>query len=200
LSEDPRIAPDRGGADSLFQAGHATAPWSLFVADKLAQVRVTGARQSSPSGAVRVALLDSQFTVAWSGSGRGDFWIGGRPIDLRAAARRGDVVQARFRLAQPPAGTVRAGVRCAPTSQAAETGCGAPGGAMLDVTQALTSARGGSATLSVPLACFLDRGADLASVAAAFALRTEGELAVSFSDIRLAHAAVRQCPRGTKLK
>jgi len=194
LSEAAQIAAGRGDADSLFQAAHATAPWSLFVADNLAQVRVTGAQQVSPSGAVRVALLDSRLTVTWSGSGRGDFWIGGRPIDLRDAAHRGDVVQARFRFEQPPAGTVHIGVRCSPTSQAAETGCGIAGGAMLDATPQLTSARRGEwAMLSVPLACFADRAAGLSSVAAPFALRTEAAFAVSFSDIRLAHAAARQC-------
>jgi beta-glucosidase len=199
LSENPQIPPGRGDAGSLFQSAHATAPWSLFVDDKLAQVRVTSARQASPDGAVRVALEDSQLAVMWSGTGRGDFWIGGRPIDLRAAARRGDVVQARFRIEQPPAGTVRVGVRCSPTSQAAETGCGSVGGAMLDATQALTSARGGEwATLSVPLACFADRATGLSSVAAPFALRTEGVLAISFSEVRLAHAAVRQCHLGLK--
>jgi beta-glucosidase len=199
LAEDPQIPSDRGDADSFFQSSHATAPWSLFVADKVAQVRVTGAQQVSPSGAVSVALLDSQLTVAWSGGGRGDFWIGGRPIDLRAAARRGDVVEARLRIEQPPQGTVRVGVRCSPTSQAAETGCGVVGGAMLDATQALTSVpRGGWATLSVPLACFAERADALASVAAPFALRTEGKLAVSFTDVRLAHTTLRQCRLGIK--
>jgi beta-glucosidase len=194
LSEDPQIAPDRGDADSLFQSAHTTAPWSVFVADNLVQVRVTSAQQASPSGAVRVALLDSHLTVTWRGSGPGDFWIGGRPMDLRAAARRGDVVQARFRIEQPATGIVRVGVRCSPTSQAAETGCGMAGGAMLDATRALAAARRGDwRTLSVPLVCFADRAPGLSSVAAPFALRTEGELAVSFSDIRLAHSAVRQC-------
>jgi beta-glucosidase len=193
LPEDPQIPPDRGDADSLFHAAHVTAPWSLFVADKLAQVRVTANQQVSPSGTVRVALATG-LTVAWSGSGPGDFWIGGRPVDLRAAARHGDVVQARFRIEQPPAGSVRVGVRCSPTSQAAETGCGMGGGAMLDATQALTSARrGGWATLSVPLVCFADRAAGLSSVAAPFALRTEGKLALIFTDVHLVHAAVQQC-------
>jgi beta-glucosidase len=194
LPEDPQIPPDRGDADSLFQSGHATAPWSLFVADQLAQVRVTSTQQVSPNGAVRVALNGSQLTVVWSGAGRGAFWIGGRPINLRAAARRGDAVQARFRVELPPGGTVHVGVRCAATSQAAETGCGVAGGAMLDATRALTSARGdGWATMSVPLACFADRAAGLSSVAAPFTLRADGALAISFSEIRLVHAAVRQC-------
>jgi hypothetical protein len=47
------------------------------------------------------------------------------------------------------------------------------------------------------LVCFADR-AGLSSVAAPFALRTEGELAVSFTDIRLAHTAVRQCQLGVE--
>jgi beta-glucosidase len=200
LSEDPQIPPDRGDADSLFQSGHATAPWSLFVADSLAQVRVTSAEQASPTGALRVALSESQLTAAWSSRGQADFWIGGRPIDLRAAALRGDVVQARFRVDKPPAGTVRVGVRCSATSQAAETGCGMAGGAMLDATQALSSAsRGAWATLSVPLVCFA-RAPGLSIVAAPFALRTEGELAINFTDIRLAHADVQQCRLGVQAK
>jgi len=193
FSEDPRIPPDRGDAASLFQSAHATAPWSLFVADPLAQVRATGPEQVSPGGVVRLTMLNAHLTVGWSGRGRGDFWIGGRPVDLRAAARRGDVVQARFRLEQLPAGTVRVGVRCSGTSQAAETGCGVSGGAMLDATSALASApRGQWATLSIPLSCFAD-DAGLSSVAAPFAVRSETELAISFSDIRLAHAAAREC-------
>lgn len=200
LAEDPQIPPDRGDADSLFQSAHATAPWSLFVADQLAQVRVTGAQQVSPDGAVRVVLRDSQLTLAWSGEGSGEFWIGGRPIDLRAAAHRGDVVRARFRIAQPPAGTVHVGVRCSATSQAEETGCGVAGGAMLDATQAFSSApRGEWATLIVPLACFAG-DAGLSSVAAPFALRTGEELSISFSDIRVAHAALRQCRLGVESK
>jgi beta-glucosidase len=198
LSEDPRVPPDRGDADSLFQSAHVTAPWSLFVADALAQVRVTGAQQLSPNGAVRLALRDSQLAVGWSGGGRGDFWIGGRPLDLRAAARRGDVVRARFRIERAPATPVRVGVRCSATSQAAETGCGVAGGAMLDATQAFNSASPGAwATLTVPLVCFAD-APGLASVAAPFALRADGGLAISFSDIRVVHAAVRDCRLGVE--
>ena len=201
LSENPEIPADRGGRDSLFQAGHPTAPWSLFVADKLAQVRATGGEQASPGGAVRAAVRDSLITVSWSGAGRGDFWIGGRPIDLRAAALRGDAVQARFRIDRPPSGSVGLGVRCGATSQAADTGCGLAGGAMLDATQALSSARAGVwATLTLPLVCFSDRAAELSTVAAPFARRTERELAITFADVRLVHAGIGQCGPGVRAK
>ncbi|HET9389669.1 MAG TPA: glycoside hydrolase family 3 N-terminal domain-containing protein [Steroidobacteraceae bacterium] len=200
LSEDPRPAPDRGDADSLFQAAHVTAPWSLFVSDALAQVRVTDASQQSPSGAVSAALEGPELTVAWSGAGRGDFWIGGRPIDLRAAAHRGDVIEARVRVEQPPAGIVEAGVRCAGTSQAPETGCGLPGGAVLDVTRALESVPPGTwGTLRIPLECFAQGSADLSSVAAPLLLRTAGALKVSFTDVRFAAARRSGCePRSAK--
>ena len=194
LSEDPHIAPDRGDPASLFQAAHVTAPWSLFVSDALAQVRLTGAQQDSPGGAVRVDLGDGALRVTWSGKTRGDFWIGGRPVDLQNAARRGDVVQARFRIEQPPAGVVRGGLRCSSSSQAAETGCGTADGATLDLTDVLSSVAPGSwATLSMPLACFTGRGADLSSVAGPFALHTDTALAISFSAIRLVSASIRQC-------
>jgi len=201
LSENPQIPADRGNRDSLFQAGHPTAPWSLFVADKLAQVRATGGEQGSPGGAVRVAVRDSLLTVAWSGASRGDFWIGGRPVDLRTAALRGDAVQARFRIDRPPSGTVKLGVRCGATSQAADTGCALAAGALLDATQALSSVRGGKwATLSLPLVCFSDRGAELTSVAAPFAIRSESELGISFATIRLVRAGIGQCGAGVQVK
>jgi beta-glucosidase len=194
LPENPRLAPDRGGRDSLFQAAHVTAPWSLFVSDKLAPVRVTGTQQASPGSAVTVALDGPLLKVVWSGGARGDLWIAGRPIDLRVAARRGDVIEARFRIERPAAGLVRAGLRCGASSQAPDTGCGVAGGAMLDATHLITSAAPGAwATLSIPLACFADRAANLSSVAAPFALRTDGQLAITFSDIRLARTKTQHC-------
>jgi hypothetical protein len=76
-----------------------------------------------------------------------------------------------------------------------------PGGAMLDVTQALSSAKGGGwTTLSVPLTCFRDRAAELSSVAAPFALQSESELAIVFTEVRLVRAGVTQCRVGSSSK
>ncbi len=194
LSEDPRAGTDRGGPDSLFQAGHVTAPWSLFVSDALAQVRITDAAQLSPGGVVRAAIVGSQLQVTWSGAAKGEFWIGGRPIDLRDAVRRGDAIEVRVRIDQAPTGVIYAGVRCAPTSQARETGCGIAGGAVLDVTRALEQLPPGTwGTLHIPLNCFADSAADLSSVAAPFAMRTDAALSVSFKDIHLDRSVDRHC-------
>ncbi|HYM42430.1 MAG TPA: glycoside hydrolase family 3 N-terminal domain-containing protein [Steroidobacteraceae bacterium] len=200
LSEDPQLAADRGGADTLFQSGHVTAPWSAFVADELATVRLTGASQASPRGALTVALAGADLNVHWSGSGPGVFWIGGRPIDLRAAAGAGDVIEARVRVEAIAAERVVAGLRCASGSQAAESGCGGHGAGTLDVTQLLRSiAPGTTATLSLPLACFRRAGEALASVAGPFEMRATGSLSLTLTDIRFVPAHDRRCDPGVAM-
>ena len=194
LPEEPRIAPDRGDPDSFFQSGHVTAPWSVFVSDELATVRLTGASQASPLGSVTAALDGEQLALRWAAdSGRGIFWIGGRPLDLRAAAAAGNVIEARLRLSAAATARVDAGVRCAPNSQADENNCGRRGGAMVDITALLHKLpRGSPATLSLPLGCFA-RLPRLASVAGPLELRTAGSLALSLTDVRLARVHHPAC-------
>ena len=194
LSEDPRLAPDRGGRDTLFRSGHVTAPWSAFVADDLATVRMTGKTQASPLGAVDLALQGTELQLRWAGTREGVFWIGGRPIDLRPALSAGTVIEARLRLESAPAGRVHAGPRCASSSQAAESGCRAHGAGMLDITQLLNSvAPGSTATLSIPLACFAQAGQALASVAGPLELSTHGSLTLGLTDVRFAAGPDRRC-------
>ncbi len=50
LSEDPQIPADRRATGTLFHAGHVTAPWSIYVGDTLADVRLTMKHQRSPRG------------------------------------------------------------------------------------------------------------------------------------------------------
>jgi beta-glucosidase len=185
LPEEPQLASDRGDADSLFQSGHVTAPWSAFVADQLASVRMTGASQSSPRGALTLELHDAKLTARWAGTGPGVFWIGGRPLDLRAAAAAGETIEAHLSIASPPGGRVQLGLRCASGSQADEDGCGAHDGGMLDITALIDHLKPESTgTLTVPLACFEREARELVSVAGPFELRTAGQLELSFSDIR----------------
>src|SRR5215472_11337223 len=199
LSEDPRLAPDRGDADSLFQSGHVTAPWSVFIADELESVRMTGTAQPSPRGAVTATLDGSRLELRWRGNGRGDFWIGGRPADLRAAAAAGNVIETRLRIDELPSAHVEAGVRCSASSQAAENGCGRRGGALVDVSRLLgTLTPGATVTLSLPLACFV-RAPGLASVAGSFELRTVGRLALSLTDVRFARVRQLKCRTGIEV-
>ena len=56
LSEDPRIPLQLLTRDTLFHAGHVTAPWSIYLNDATAGVRLTTATQSSPGAALTVQL------------------------------------------------------------------------------------------------------------------------------------------------
>ncbi|MBV8742716.1 MAG: glycoside hydrolase family 3 C-terminal domain-containing protein [Sinobacteraceae bacterium] len=194
LPEEAHLPADLDVPGGLFHAGHPTAPWSMFVADALAQVRVTTQHQDSPQQAVHVTLGNGPAQVVWSAATRGDFWIGGRPVDLRGAARRHEVIRARLRSERPVAGTVQVGLRCAQSSQAADSGCGIAGGAMLDITSTIRSLQPGHwVTVSLPLACFAQRSADLSDVAAPFALSATGEAAITISDVRMARGPLQGC-------
>jgi beta-glucosidase len=185
LPEDAKLAADRGGADTLFQSGHPTAPWSIFLADDLATVRMTDTQQLSPLGAMNLALAHGELAIRWTGSGRGIFWIGGRPVDLGPAAVEGQVLQVRLRVDVPPSHPVHAGLRCAQGSQAAENGCGR-GAGMLDITSLLQGmAPGTPTTLSIPLGCFAG-GRGLLSVAGPLEITTDGALGLTLSDVRFA--------------
>src|SRR5579883_1780223 len=185
LSEDPLLPPDRGGPDTLYQSAHVTAPWSIFVEDSLAQVRMTLPHLRSPNGAVTVEQRGEAVRVSWSGSGAGTVWIGGRPRDLTDAARSGAALSVRLRVERAPAGHVRIGLRCAATSQSSATRCGTAD-AMLDFTHQLLRAPAGAwRTVVIPLRCFAPSGAGLSQVEGAFTVEAEGRFAVSFSDVRL---------------
>jgi beta-glucosidase len=182
LAEEPRI-PARfdAPAGSLFFAGHATAPWSLFVADGDAEVHVTTARQASPHGAVAVTLGREGASVSWNGSRDGTLRISGRAADFRVPSREGDTLRVRYRVDRAARSPVAVGMRCT------EASCGRAGGAMLDVSRAF----GGKSigvwrTLRIPVSCLRAAGAELGSVEVPFALETAGPLSVTIQEVSLA--------------
>jgi beta-glucosidase len=195
LSEDARIPPRwRPRLDSLFAAAHATAPWSLFVADGDAQVHVTLAHQSSPHDVVSADIVPEGIQVTWGGKRDGLFEISGRAQDLRRAAASGGSLDFRYRLDAASEQDVRLALFCA------EARCGTVHGVAVDLTPALRAAPAGAEwhTLSVPLSCFAAGGADVTAVEMPFAIGTAGRLKLTISDVRLetgAGRAARACPR-----
>jgi beta-glucosidase len=173
-------APD----GSLFHAGHATAPWSLFVADGDAEVHVTTQRQASPQGVVSLTLDADGATAAWNGSDAGAVRISGRAQNLVEPARRGLALDIRYKVNQAPTRTVKLGVRCASPL------CKTPFGALLDVTSVFKGAAVGTwNTLSLPLSCLQQAGADLSAVEAPFVLTSAGRLNLTLAEVRLRMAA-----------
>jgi beta-glucosidase len=201
LPEDSAVPSVLRQRDTLFHAGHVTAPWSLYVNDPVAGIRLTTATQPSPGGAVTVQLDPPVVRTTWSGLSPGVFTIGGRAADYGALARAGATIDVRYRVELHPQQSVRVGMFCeAPYGNHAPADassppidwaqCGSHTGALLDMTARFASAPIGSwQMVSIPLACFTGNGADLSRVSAAFAVATSGKFAVSFSDIGITRNA-----------
>ena len=181
LSEDARVPPNWNAArGTLFRAGHSVAPWSIFVADDSAEVHLTTARQQSPRGTVVAASEPDGVSADWTAPG-GMIRISGRARDLRLKAKQGDRLDVRYRVDRLPTQPVRLGVRCT------EPLCGTGSGAMLDVTAVFKRApRETWQTLSIPLSCFADRGADLARVEVPFAIETTDRFRLTISQVSIA--------------
>jgi beta-glucosidase len=190
LSEDPRLPPRwTARPGSLFHAGHATAPWSIFVADDSGEVHLTTMRQESPRGAVVVSSLPDGSMAVWAGKQSGMLRISGRASDLRPQAGQGAALEVHYRVDRSPERSVTMGVRCT------QPLCGTSAGAVLDVTRVLkNSAPGEWQTLSIPLSCFTAAGADLASVEIPFAVETSGRFGLTISEVSLAHGTARAAP------
>jgi beta-glucosidase len=194
-SEDPRVSPAHAARDTLFAAGHVTAPQSVYIADRLSQVRLTMQTLQSPAGAISVALGTQGLRASWDGSGQGALWIGGRAADYSGATAQNLALRIHLRVDSSATHRVKLGMRCeAPygplTSDASGSAppdwslCGRAGGAMLDFTRAFATAAPGSwQTLELPVACLNRAGAQLAHVNAPFAIETDGALAISIDEI-----------------
>jgi len=203
LSEQPRVPADRRLRDSLYHAAHVTAPWSIYLADSRAEVRLTTMRQESPQRALVLSQSAAGASASWNGNAPSLLRIAGRQSDFRERAAAGTVIELRFRLDERPSDAVHFGVVCmapyqrhpasavtdpAQALQAAmrSAHCGTEQGAMLDLTATLQSAPLGAwRTLSYSLACFSRQGADLSNVEAPFAIATQGRLALTIGEVRL---------------
>jgi beta-glucosidase len=197
LTEDPHVPRAQR---TLFAAGHVTAPQSIYIADRTAQVRLTMQSQASPDATVTAALDGQSLQATWSGAGWGELRIGGRAADYSAAVAQGLALRLHLRVDAQPTQAVMLGLRCeapyGPPGPAAASSpppdwslCGRTNGAMLDITSRLNgAARGQWQTLELPLACLAGNDATLALVNAPFAIDTDGALALSMDDIRLTAA------------
>jgi beta-glucosidase len=190
LSEDPQIpAQWRAPAGSLFHAGHVTAPWSLFVADSGAEVRVTTVRQQSPHGALAIELEPEGAAATWSGSQQASLIISGRASDLDLQASQGGTIDLRYRVDRSPKHMVKIAMHCA------QALCGTAAGASLDVTKAFASVPLGAwQNLSVPLSCWAAAGARLRNVDAPFSVTTAGRFGVTIAAVRISPKADRATP------
>jgi len=174
-----------------------TAPWSIYLSDASAEVRLTTAQQVSPQQALVVAQDSYGFKATWSGTQKSALRIAGRSADYRAQATQGVQVEFRFRIEQPPTQQVRVGIRCIapyerhPSPASSEpikdaALCATSDGAMLDLTHSFAAAPIGVwRTLSYPLSCFTAHGADLSNLEAPFEIESAGAFSLTIAEARL---------------
>jgi beta-glucosidase len=185
LPEDPGVpAGSRAPPGSLYYNAHATAPWSVFLADGDEQVHLTTLHLASPHAAVVAQVIPEGLQVRWAGNQPGQLRISGRAQDLRAAAARGLTIDFKYRLdaaADQP-------VSLALTPQ----------GAQLDLSPALRAAPLREwRRESVPLSCFTHAGADLSEVEMPFVIGTAGHLQLTIAAVSLEAAKPEErasCP------
>jgi beta-glucosidase len=195
LPEDPQVPPAYSDRESLFIAGHVTAPWSIYVSDPSAEVRLTLQSQPSPAGAVTARLAGPSIQATWSGQGPGVFRIGGRATSLTKALADAEVLKLHYRVEQSPLKAVSLTLRCEPAER-----CGMAPNTGLDLTETFRAAGTGTwKTLTIPLACLKKAGAALGSVTAPLAIESAGPFAVSFDDIRITRQSgvSAACPPNT---
>ena len=189
LAEDPAIPAEFRDADYLFHANHVTAPWSIYVSDPVAEVRLTMQSQSTPTGALIAELTADGARAVWSGQDAGELRIGGQAVNLESAIAGQQSLRIHYRVDEKPTHPVMLSMRC---EQHQRCGLDATGG--IDLTQTFRSAAPNTwRTLTLALACFKAPGSDLGAVTAPFALETSGRFAVSFDEIRLSREAAT-CP------
>jgi hypothetical protein len=205
VSEDPAIPAVYRDKETLFHAGHVTAPWSIYVSDPIAEVRLTMQSQTTPSTAVSAQLTSQGVQAVWSGQGRGEFRIGGRAVSLQTPSVGGPALRVHYRIDEAPQGPVVLSMRCeaaagvpipvSGSTAASMRRCGMAEDEGIDLTQSFRSARPGSwETLTLSLTCLHRTGAALELLSAPFALETSGRLSVSFDDIRLVRDTAGTCP------
>ncbi len=187
LSEDAKVPADRLVQNTFFHAGHVTAPWSIYVSDKLAEVRLTMREQPSPTDTLDTVHDGAAIQAKWAG-GQSAIWRiggGGRTVDLSAAAKAGQALVLTYRLDKAPSAPVILAM-----------GCSGPCKGGVDVTAALhQDAAKPWHSLSVPLSCFAAKGADLTHIEDPVVLQTAGTLGLSIKEARLASAAGAACPQ-----
>ncbi len=176
LSEDPKTDPDHAWTPSQpgmwMHAGRPIAPWSVYVEDSQAEVRLTQRAQASPADAVSTTRGQNEITASWTGHGSGSWRIGGRAVDLSAAAKSGGAVAITYRVTHATEAPVMLSM-----------GCGKDCRGGFDIANMLEPSTGdGWRRITVPIACFAEAGVDLTKVEAPVILEADTQLSLVVQD------------------
>ena len=172
---------------TIYFEGGPVAPWELYlgVAEDPAVEAGTGRVATSGPNPIVIRAVDRRRqedarAVEWPGEVAGRVYLKAEnPVDLSRESNGGMVLAFDILVEKPPSGQVELAM-----------GWGGERSAEVDLTATLAGlADGDWQTLLVPLRCYADAGADMSQIDTPFSLSTDGELAIRFSDVRLATVA-----------
>lgn len=161
LSEVAGIDPTPANKSRYFADGRVPTPFSLILAPSVTRRPIDSPNRQE--GAIQ---------LSWQAGQDGAASIVGDDVDLRFESGAEMMLQLTYRVDAPPAGRVSL----------------AMGGGAVDATDLF---KGGTEwrTVRIPLKCFAERGADMASLRPVWTMSATAPLTVSFSDIALATQA-----------
>ncbi len=167
----------------------AMAPFALYLADDAHGERAVGSDLNGelawpsehPVLRLRTVQVNTQQdakAVTWLGAGR-FLARSTQPVDLSKLAANHAALQFDVVVETPAQGAVTLGM-----------GCGRHCGGQVELGPLLaTYPKGTRQSVSIPLACFAQRGVDLAHVDVPFAIAAQAPFAAAFADIRISAAA-----------
>ena len=161
LSEVPGIDPTPANKSRYFADGRIPTPFSLVLAPGVTRRPIDSPNRQE--GAIQLSWKDGQDGAAS---------IVGDDVDLRFESGAEMMLQLTYRVDAPPAGRVSL----------------AMGGGTVDATDLFKGSTEWR-TVRIPLKCFAERGADMASLRPVWTMSATAPLTVSFADIALATQA-----------
>ena len=198
LSEDPGVRVIQGSIDKYFGNGRTLSPWHFALRENGKTTLVPDRAESFGTGGnIAIAPVDAGGVqeggrqVTWSGQGAAEILLTGMSLDLLRQANADMSLQIDYRVDEAPAGGVSLQLGCDPA-------CGDTGALALE--RILSQAPVGVwHTLKVPLACFREKGADLARIAEPMVISTATRLRMSIAAVSLASDATGSvCPKAVK--
>ena len=188
LSEDPGVKGARGSTDKYFANGRMLPPWRFGLRENGEMSLVPErAEPFATGGSISIAPIDAGGVqeggrrVTWTGQGDAAVLLTGMPLDLLRQANADMSLQIDYRVDERPSGAVHLQLGCDPD-------CPDRGALAIETILNQTPV-GVWHTLKVPLACFRDKGGDLARIAAPMVISTATRMQLSLAAVNLASDA-----------
>jgi beta-glucosidase len=159
----------------LFDNGAPAGSWNVYAGGEKV---VTSASSKATLSGLKATRTPSGLDATWSSRVPVSLTISGKPANFERAAAAGLGLTLAFKVDRAPVSNVVLAMGCGPLC-----------GGKLDFTEVLRNqaARGGIATVNIPLTCLREAGADLSDVSTGFSLTATNALALTIQTAKISN-------------